>query len=342
MTPKQPDSAPETPKQGTLEKAPQTLLGKQEKRPLEGAEAIPAPQTTHSDSRPSDAQRAPPTAAPTADPDAVPPSFAQMWDTAYGVKEHSTWPIKVAAICFLVIMVGVFVRQMQMPWTQASLVGALSMVDASKSLHSLSAQNAWIQKMQSEKPVSILQDAEHTAVALPPGTSRAHQLPKNGSATARNGANQVAGQGSHVPDIDPFYKEIFGSGKRLGGNQPLSRRDAGGKAGDSKKSVAGLVLHARLKDRVASTPTNAPVIAHLVQDMQLGPHCLKAGTQLNGRTAGHDAIRVFIVFDSLRLADGAVIAFLGTTRDAEGQVGLPGIKQITHHTTNSIALQGAV
>jgi hypothetical protein len=96
------------------------------------------------------------------------------------------------------------------------------------------------------------------------------------------------------------------------------------------------------KDRVASTSTNAPVIAHLVQDMQLGPHCLKPGTQLNGRTAGHDAIRVFIVFDSIRLAEGAMIAFEDTARHAEGQVGLPGRKQITHHTTNSVALQGAV
>ena len=137
------------------------------------------------------------------------------------------------------------------------------------------------------------------------------------------------------PDPGNPWQQLYGTGAVNTG--ALVARDEGRAPTDSKAEAKGVRLNARLADTVASNPTGAPVVSVLTMATTLGAYKLPVGTEIHGKAAGYQGMRVMIQFEFIRLPDGSTISISGVARGRDGRHGIPGERVLGTGAAGSVA-----
>lgn len=147
-------------------------------------------------------------------------------------------------------------------------------------------------------------------------------------------------------EVDPAYAAMWGSGERYAalGRRASSERpiEADGPA-PAGPETAGTLLQVRLWDKVAGTPTGAPVIALVTRRERIGEQVLPANSELHGTVTGTGSqeTRIFLEFSFARLRDGTTVPFRGVARDSQGRHGIPAKKLFGKQSAGSVGLSTA-
>jgi hypothetical protein len=106
--------------------------------------------------------------------------------------------------------------------------------------------------------------------------------------------------------------------------------------------VEGVRIKVRLHDDVASSPANAPVVAHVRTRMRLGDIVVPPGSEVHGTVVGGEEGRVFAAFNFIKLKGkkGSKVLIHGVARGDRGRLGIRAAKTLTKESGESVG-QGA-
>jgi hypothetical protein len=105
-------------------------------------------------------------------------------------------------------------------------------------------------------------------------------------------------------------------------------------------SGRGTILHVRLVDEAASQPIGGPWVAHLEENVQVGPLKLVQGTELHGITVASTMSdhRLQMRAQFARLPDQSIQPVVGWVRDVQGRPGVRAHRVLNEQSAQNLGL----